>query len=182
MASTMTCGELKNTTFTKNEGGFEDDLSFKKVKEKSAPKQFKSNDKSKVFQVRPGARIIKLNSKEQYNTFKQELADRMNIPVDQINSIEDILKDINSIYDMNSEDALKYLTNFKGIGMKVASCILLFAYQKFDVYPVDTWVKKYMLENYNIEGKNNIRKYCKEKYKEYSGLAIQYMFNGRRNM
>lgn len=99
MASTMTCGELKNTTFTKNEGGFEDDLSFKKVKEKSATKQFKSNDKSKVFQVRPGARIIKLNSKEQYNAFKQELADRMNIPVDQINSIEDILKDKNSIYD-----------------------------------------------------------------------------------
>lgn len=99
MASTMTCGELKNTTFTKNEGGFEDDLSFKKVKEKSATKQFKSNDKSKVFQVRPGARIIKLNSKEQYNAFKQELADRMNIPVDQINSIEDILRDKNSIYD-----------------------------------------------------------------------------------
>ena len=101
-----------------------------------------------------------------------------------VNIIKDIKEnklDINSIYDMNSNDALKYLTTFKGIGMKVASCILLFAYQKFDVYPVDTWVKKYMLDNYNIEGEENIRNYCEKTYKEYSGLAIQYMFNGKRN-
>ncbi len=102
--------------------------------------------------------------------------------VDIIRAISTDMLNIDKIYSMNSNDALEYLISFKGIGMKVASCILLFAYQKFDVYPVDTWVKKYMLENYNIEGKNNIREYCKEKYKEYSGLAIQYMFNGRRNM
>ena len=65
--------------------------------------------------------------------------------------------------------------------MKVASCILLFAYQKFDVYPVDTWVKKFMKEDYNIEGESNIRKFTNETYKEYSGLAIQYMFNYKRN-
>lgn len=89
--------------------------------------------------------------------------------------------DINKIYSMNSKDAINYLISFKGIGMKVASCILLFSYQKFDVYPVDTWVKKYMLDNYNIEGESNIRKFCKETYHEYSGLAIQYMFNSKRN-
>ena len=66
--------------------------------------------------------------------------------------------------------------------MKVASCILLFAYQKYDVFPIDTWVKKYMFEAYGIEGEENIREYCKNTYKEYSGLAIQYMFNSKRNM
>lgn len=88
---------------------------------------------------------------------------------------------INKIYDMNSNDALKYLINFKGIGLKVASCILLFSYQKFDVFPIDTWVKKFMLSDYGIEGEENIRNFCKETYKEYSGLAIQYMFNVKRN-
>ena len=82
---------------------------------------------------------------------------------------------------MNSKEALEYLISFKGIGNKVASCILLFAYQKFDVYPVDTWVKKYMKDEYNIEGEANIREYTKKTYKEYSGLAIQYMFNYKRN-
>ena len=98
-----------------------------------------------------------------------------------VNNVKNNKLDLNLIYNMNSEDALKYLMNFKGIGMKVASCILLFAYQKFDVYPVDTWVKKFMKDDYNIEGEKNIRKFTFDKYKEYSGLAIQYMFNYKRN-
>ena len=89
--------------------------------------------------------------------------------------------DLESIYSMNSEDALKYLMSFKGIGMKVASCILLFAYQKFDVYPIDTWVKKFMKDDYDIEGEKNIKDFTLNTYKEYSGLAIQYMFNYKRN-
>ena len=89
--------------------------------------------------------------------------------------------DISKIYNINSNDALNYLMNFKGIGMKVASCILLFAYQKFDVYPVDTWVKKYMEDNYGIIGEKNIRDFASSVYGEYCGLAIQYMFNSKRN-
>ncbi len=88
---------------------------------------------------------------------------------------------IDSIYNLSSEEALNYLINFKGIGNKVASCILLFAYQKFDVYPIDTWVKKFMLDDYNIEGEKNIKEFTKNTYKDYSGLAIQYMFNYKRN-
>lgn len=98
-----------------------------------------------------------------------------------INSINNKKLELDKIYNMTGEEALKYLIEFKGIGMKVASCILLFAYQKFDVYPVDTWVKKFMKEDYNIEGEKNIRKFTYETYKEYSGLAIQYMFNYKRN-
>ena len=98
-----------------------------------------------------------------------------------IESINNKKLELDKIYNMNGDEALKYLIEFKGIGMKVASCILLFAYQKFDVYPVDTWVKKFMKEDYNIEGEQNIRKFTYDKYKEYSGLAIQYMFNYKRN-
>lgn len=95
--------------------------------------------------------------------------------------IESQKLDLDKIYSMNSTDALNYLMSFKGIGNKVASCILLFAYQKFDVYPIDTWVKKYMKDDYNIEGETNIKKFTLDTYKEYSGLAIQYMFNYKRN-
>ena len=98
-----------------------------------------------------------------------------------IRSIENKSLDLDKIYNMNSVDALNYLISFKGIGNKVASCILLFAYQKFDVYPIDTWVKKYMRDDYNIEGESNIKNFTLNTYKEYSGLAIQYMFNYKRN-
>ena len=99
----------------------------------------------------------------------------------ELKAVKENRLDINSIYNMNSDESLKYLMSFKGIGNKVASCILLFAYQKFDVYPIDTWVKKFMKDEYGIIGEDKIKEYTKKTYKEYSGLAIQYMFNYKRN-
>ena len=84
-------------------------------------------------------------------------------------------------YNMSTEDALKDLMKNDGIGPKVASCILLFAYQKYDVFPVDTWVKKIMKDKYNIEGEQKIRDFAKKTYGMYSGLALQYLFNYSRN-
>jgi len=89
--------------------------------------------------------------------------------------------DINLIDNMNSEDALNYLMTLNGVGEKVASCILLFGYHRFDVFPIDTWVKKYMKDKYNIEGIDNIRKFTYDKYNDLSGIAIQYMFHYKRN-
>lgn len=93
--------------------------------------------------------------------------------------IKEINKSFNldEVDNLNSNDALKYLMNVKGIGLKVASCILLFAYQRFDVFPVDTWVKKYFKTN-NVK---YIENYSKEKWKGYSALVIQYIFNYSRN-
>ena len=90
-------------------------------------------------------------------------------------------EDINKIDNMETNDALDYLMSYKGIGLKIASCILLFAYNKFDVFPIDTWVKKYMKDNYNLDDMKKIKEYSKEHYKEYSGIVIQYLFNINRN-
>ena len=89
--------------------------------------------------------------------------------------------DLVSLYDMDTNSAMDILMDNIGIGPKVASCILLFAYQKYDVFPVDTWVKKVMKNDYNIEGVNNINSFAKNTYGKYSGIAIQYMFNYGRN-
>ena len=90
------------------------------------------------------------------------------------------LKDLDKL---NTKDALKRLMSIKGIGLKVASCILLFGYGRLDVFPIDTWVKKYMVENYNIKNdQKEIEKYSKEHFGKYSGLIIQYMFHSQRNI
>ena len=83
---------------------------------------------------------------------------------------------------MNSTDALKYLMSFKGIGEKVASCILLFGYHRFDVFPIDTWVKKYMKDKYNLDKVSDIRKFMFDKYSSNCGLVIQYVFHYSRNI
>ena len=78
---------------------------------------------------------------------------------------------------LSGNDAMMELMKIKGIGMKVASCILLFGYSKFDTFPIDTWVKKF----FNEEKSDKIRKKAYEQYGEYSGLVIQYMFHYSRN-
>lgn len=89
---------------------------------------------------------------------------------------------IDEIDKMDSTSAMEYLMKNKGIGEKVSSCILLFSYSRLDVFPIDTWVKKYMKDKYNIEGIDNIKKFSYEKYKDYSALVIQYMFHYKRNI
>ncbi len=91
-----------------------------------------------------------------------------------------LLKDLDKL---NDEDAIKRLTSINGIGLKVASCILLFGYHRLDVYPIDTWVKKYMKDNFIKSDKtNDIKKYALEHFSPYSGLVIQYMFHSKRNI
>ena len=89
--------------------------------------------------------------------------------------------DLNSFYNLNTGAALEKLMENSGIGTKVASCILLFAYQKYDVFPIDTWVKKVMKNDYGIEGEKNIKDFATKTYGKYSGIAIQYMFHYGRN-
>jgi endonuclease-3 len=48
---------------------------------------------------------------------------------------------LNFIKEMGEEDAIKYLTSMKGVGLKTASCVLLFALNK-NVCPVDTHVHR----------------------------------------
>jgi len=97
--------------------------------------------------------------------------------------IEDGTINLDKIYTMNTEEALNYLMLIKGVGPKVASCILLFAYKKYDVFPVDTWVIQAMKELYpNIKpNQKEIIKFAKEKYGNYSGIALQYMYHTMRN-
>ncbi len=98
--------------------------------------------------------------------------------IDKLNNKE---IDLNEFYDLDTKTALDKLMQNAGIGPKVASCILLFAYQKYDVFPIDTWVKKVMKKDYEIEGEKRIRDFATKTYGKYSGIAIQYLFNYSRN-
>lgn len=135
--------------------------------------------KNKDYYLFPEFDKLKNLSEEDFRKCKVGFRDKYICGI--LKSINEKDLDLDSIYNMDSEKSLNYLMSFKGIGNKVASCILLFAYQKFDVYPIDTWVKKFMKEDYNIEGEKNIKEFTLNTYNEYSGLAIQYMFNYKRN-
>lgn len=127
----------------------------------------------------PSVEKLKSASIEDYRTCKAGFRDKYIYEI--VNKINNKEFNIDIIDTMDSEEALTYLMNNKGIGEKVASCILLFGYHRFDVFPIDTWVKKYMKDKYNLIKIKDIREYMKNKYNNNCGLVIQYIFDYSRN-
>lgn len=77
--------------------------------------------------------------------------------------------DLNAIFDMNLEDSMQTLTKIKGVGPKVASCVLLFGFSKYDAFPIDVWVKRILANYYS----DTIPAHLSGKY---AGIAQQYLF------
>lgn len=130
-----------------------------------------------TYYLFPTLDVLKKLTIEDLNNAK--LGFRSNYIYNLVNNIT--MDDINRIEKMSTDEATEYLCSYKGIGLKIASCILLFGYERLDVFPIDTWVKKYMQDTYGISDIKKIKEFTKEKYKDYSGLVIQYMFHSKRN-
>lgn len=85
----------------------------------------------------------------------------------------------------NIELLKEQLLKIPGVGPKVADCIMLFSLKKYNVFPVDVWVKRVIAELY-YENKEQtpkeIQKFAKKQYGDLAGLAQQYLFYWRRNL
>ena len=92
----------------------------------------------------------------------------------------DSLKNINleEIKQKSTDEIYNFLISLQGIGPKVASCILLFGFQKKDKFPVDTWIEQVYYNHFNSKkmSRPEIQKYFENEFKEYSGIAQQYLF------
>lgn len=82
----------------------------------------------------------------------------------------------NAIPQVTSKEAYDYITGFHGVGPKVANCILLFSMGKYDRFPVDTWMKKVMEQQYGLSSVKAIEAFVSENFGEYGGFAQQYLF------
>ena len=86
--------------------------------------------------------------------------------------------DLDRISKLNADECHTALQNFKGVGAKVADCIMLFSMRKYSAFPVDVWVKRAMIFFYGAEDAslNKIRIFARDKFGELSGFAQQYLF------
>ncbi|MDD4688422.1 MAG: DNA glycosylase [Eubacteriales bacterium] len=87
--------------------------------------------------------------------------------------------DFNLVYNMDYDTALEYLKQIKGVGNKVADCVILFAFQKFESFPKDVWIKRTMSQLYNV-AEEEIEIFAKQKFKGNCGFAQQYLFYSAR--
>lgn len=103
-------------------------------------------------------------------------------------TVKDILEgkfDIYSINDKKTATLRKELLNLKGVGPKVADCILLFACGRGEVFPIDVWVERVMSVLYFKETngkmkKRDILEYAYNNFKDYAGIVQQHLFYNMR--
>jgi N-glycosylase/DNA lyase len=82
---------------------------------------------------------------------------------------------------MDYEAALKHLMRLRGVGEKVADCVLLFSTRHSRAFPVDVWMERVMTEWYGEEGsRSKLKRAAQEKYGELAGIVQQYLFHGAR--
>jgi len=86
--------------------------------------------------------------------------------------------DLNYIRNLSDDECHNALQEFKGVGSKVADCIMLFSMEKTSAFPVDVWVKRAMIHFYGAEDSslNKIRIFGRNKFGKLAGFAQQYLF------
>lgn len=134
------------------------------------PEQLKDVKVEEYRKLGLGFRDIRL-----YETTKMILNKEVDIEKLKINS--------------NTQEVREELLKLSGVGPKVADCILLFSdLKRFDVFPIDVWVRRVMNDLYIKEddeskvSKKKIEQLAEEKFGSLKGLAQQYLFYWKREM
>lgn len=73
---------------------------------------------------------------------------------------------------------MDYLQSLSGVGPKVANCVALFAFGRFESFPIDVWVRKAMSLLYGLDEKDlsAMAAFASQAYGDMGGFAQQYLF------
>ena len=81
--------------------------------------------------------------------------------------------DLDELSFLPYDEAKAQLMRIKGVGEKVGGCVALFGLGFFEAFPVDTWIKKVLINHY---GDN----FDPATFGAYAGIAQQYLFHYER--
>ena len=85
--------------------------------------------------------------------------------------------------ELDIAQARELLMTIKGVGEKVANCVLLFGLGRREAFPVDVWMKRIMEQMY-FDGKDtkkqDIEAFAVNKFGVLGGYAQQYLFDYAR--
>jgi N-glycosylase/DNA lyase len=102
--------------------------------------------------------------------------------------------DFERLKEAGYEEARATLQRLPGVGNKVADCVLLFALDKLEAFPVDVWMKRVILKHYaerfedcfviSACGKTSVSQkeygtlssFARNYFGEYAGYAQEYLY------
>ena len=78
-------------------------------------------------------------------------------------------------------EAREELERLRGVGEKVANCVLLFAYGRAEAFPIDVWVERVLRQLY-FKGSQRVqheklRAFAQSHFGPYRGYAQQFLFH-----
>ncbi len=90
--------------------------------------------------------------------------------------------DLEAISALSTPKLRETLQTLPGVGVKVANCILLFAYERLDAVPIDTWIHRILLAM--RKGRKGtpaqLAAYARRRLGPFAGYVQQYLFHHAR--
>ena len=93
--------------------------------------------------------------------------------------------ELNELQSLSYEDAKSALLTFKGIGPKIADCILAFSLDHTEAFAVDRWVSRAVTRLYldgNKTPEDKIAAWGRERFGRYAAYAQQLLFQEEREV
>ena len=118
----------------------------------------------------PTAQQMKDITEQDYKDMK--FGFRAKYLADAVAKVLDGTIDEKVVKSLSYKEAQEYLMQIKGVGPKVADCVLLFSCRQYESFPKDVWIKKAMAQLFP----NGFPQCCKG----YEGIAQQYIFHYAR--
>jgi len=91
--------------------------------------------------------------------------------------------DLEKIREMNYSKARQELMKLRGVGGKIADCVLLFGYGFDTAFPVDVWIERAFQELYfprRRASEKRLRYFAATHFGPHAGYAQQYLFHYMR--
>ena len=92
---------------------------------------------------------------------------------DAIDKVQERIVRLDEFRKTPDEDLILELQHIKGVGIKVASCVALYAYHRLNIAPFDVWIKRAIDEDF--KGFNIFAEFPR-----YAGILQQYIFYSKR--
>jgi N-glycosylase/DNA lyase len=81
-------------------------------------------------------------------------------------------------------DLRKNLCELPGVGVKIANCVMLFAYERLRAFPIDVWIERVLRQQYFPHRRKmttqRLREFSETYFGEHGGYAQQYLFHHAR--
>ncbi|MBV9488379.1 MAG: hypothetical protein JO069_01470 [Verrucomicrobia bacterium] len=89
--------------------------------------------------------------------------------------------DLDSLNALPVAEARARLCRVPGVGPKIANCVLLFAYERLEVVPVDVWIHRVVSQTYLPSARrtpeSHVQSFSETFFGPYAGYAQQFLFH-----